>query len=293
MYNPETDKMTTTIPKTVSPSFRARTYDIFPLMNWSSIFAGLVAGLATYILLMLMGVAAGLSAMEITAQDKGIDNVSTWTTAWNGISMLISAFVGGYVSARMSGLRRKLDGIMHGVVTWGATTLLFVVLSATATANLLGGAFNTLIQPNSPAAAASEAKDPASIANRLRSSLMPDINANALTSENLQQLQTFITNKDRQGAIEFMTFTMGVEGGQATEIVDRLMVASGSPELASPQTRTEINRTVDVASAALWILFFAVLFSAASSMAGGISGVKNVRRAHQTTATPNSTQATI
>lgn len=282
MYNPEADKMVGTR-ATTTPSILTRTNGIFPLMNWGSIFAGLVAGLATYILLTLMGVATGLSAVDLNARDAGIDNISTWTTAWSGISMLISAFVGGYVAARMSGLRRKLDGIMHGVVVWGATTLLFVALSASATAKVFGGAFSSLIQPAQPATAAQGAQNPSMLLERLRSSLMPDINSSALTNENMERLQTMIANNDRQGAIDFMTFTMGVDANQSTEIVDRLLVASGSPELASPQTRTEMNRTVDVASSALWILFFAVLLSAASSMAGGVTGVKNVRRVRRTT----------
>lgn len=284
MYNPEADKMIGQR-TTSAPSVLMRANGIFPLMNWSSIFAGLVAGLATYILLTLMGVATGLSAMDVTARGAGVDNISTWTTAWSGVAMLVSAFVGGYVAARMSGLRRKLDGIMHGVVVWGATTLLFVALSASATAKVFGGAFSSLIQPAQPAAATAQGgENPSMLMERLRSSLMPDINSSALTNENMERLQTMIANNDRQGAIDFMTFTMGVDATQSTEIVDRLLVASGSPELASPQTRSEINRTVDVASSALWILFFAVLLSAASSMAGGITGVKNVRRVRRTTA---------
>lgn len=282
MYNPEADNLVGQR-TTSTPSLLMRANSIFPLMNWSSIFAGLVAGLATYILLTLMGVATGLSALDISTQGAGIDNISTWTTAWNGLAMLISAFAGGYVAARMSGLRRKLDGVMHGVVVWGATTLLFVALSASATAKLFGGAFNSLIQPSQPAVSMQSDNTATMLLDSLRASLMPDINENALTNDNLERLQTMISNHDRQGAIDFMTFTMGVDASQSTEIVDRLLVASGSPELASPQTRAEMNRTVDVASSALWILFFAVLLSAASSMAGGMAGVKNIRRIRHTT----------
>ena len=31
--------------------------------------------------------------------------------------MLIAAFVGGYVAARSAGLRRRMDGILHGAVS--------------------------------------------------------------------------------------------------------------------------------------------------------------------------------
>lgn len=276
MYNLDAEQPAVQKSVSTSTASSGRSLYSFPPLNWSSIFAGLVAGLATYILLTLMGIATGLSAIDLNRSGAGIENVSTWTTVWNGASMLLSAFVGGFVAARMSGLRRKLDGVMHGLVVWGATTLLFVVLSASAASALVGGAFNTLIQPRQPIAA--QGNDPSAIISQLRAAVTPEINTNALTDENIEQLQTMVRNRDRQGAINFMTSNMGVDSTLATRTVDQLFVATGAPELASPQTRNEMNRTVDVAQTALWILFLAVLFSAAISMGGGVAGVKNARR---------------
>src|SRR5690606_2368240 len=109
---PVTERVGVVAPRT------ART-NRFPAIAWSSIIGGLVVGLATHMLMMLLGVAAGLTAVEFTTTGLGVQNVPEWSAAWNGLSMLLAAFVGGYVAARMSGLRRKADGVLHGFVAWG------------------------------------------------------------------------------------------------------------------------------------------------------------------------------
>jgi hypothetical protein len=56
--------------------------------------------------------------------------------------MLISAFVGGYITARMSGSSLRSDGLYHGVIVWGLNWLVFAWLTTTAMATLLGGVFS-------------------------------------------------------------------------------------------------------------------------------------------------------
>ncbi|MGH7230386.1 MAG: hypothetical protein ACREJU_03395, partial [Nitrospiraceae bacterium] len=61
---------------------------------------------------------------------------------WTGISMLISAFIGGYVTARLSGAFLRSDGIFHGAVVWGLNWLVFGWLATTAMSFMIGGLFN-------------------------------------------------------------------------------------------------------------------------------------------------------
>lgn len=117
----------------------------FSEIRWGAIFGGVIVGLATYMLLALLGVAAGLSAVEPQSSEP-VGSVPTMTGIWTGISMLLGAFVGGYVAARMSGLRRRSDGMFHGFVAWGVTTLVLAYLMTTAIGSLLGGTFNVLGQ---------------------------------------------------------------------------------------------------------------------------------------------------
>src|SRR5690606_2919285 len=181
---PVTERVGVVAPRT------ART-NRFPAIAWSSIIGGLVVGLATHMLMMLLGVAAGLTAVEFTTTGLGVQNVPEWSAAWNGLSMLLAAFVGGYVAARMSGLRRKADGVVHGFVAWGATTLLYAVLSISALGALFGGVFST-VDNVGPSAAGAAAQTDGSVLQQRRQALIGEntnINTQAITTENMNQLQ--------------------------------------------------------------------------------------------------------
>lgn len=98
-------------------------------LRWSAVFAGVAVGVAIHMLLTL----AGTAVLGTFAAGGGVaqDDVAVAAAGWNVAGMLLAAFVGGYIAARSSGLRRTADGVLHGVVSWGATTLLFAVMSNT------------------------------------------------------------------------------------------------------------------------------------------------------------------
>lgn len=252
----------------------------FPAIAWSAIIGGLVVGLATQMVLMLLGIAAGLTAVDISGAGAGVRNVPAWSAVWNGLSMLVAAFVGGYVAARMSGLRRKSDGILHGFVAWGATTLLYAILAFSAMGALFGGVFNTIGGMASTGAQAVQGQGVEGLQQRLQSLIgeNTEINTQALTTENMSQLQDRIQQGDRQGAVDFMVETFGVEQQNAEAVVDQAMVITGSPEAASPQARQQINQGIDVAATATWSLFIAVALSLIVALGGGLLGAKGAQR---------------
>ncbi len=118
----------------------ARRPGVMSGIRWGAVFAGIVAGFGLYLLLTLFGAAAGLSVVGPQAAQMG-EGVSIWAAIWGVVSMLAAAFVGGWVAARMSLLRRRIDGMLHGFVTWGLTTLIFAFFVTTA-AGILGGALD-------------------------------------------------------------------------------------------------------------------------------------------------------
>src|ERR671926_720493 len=119
--------------------------NLFPAVRWGAVLAGVAVGVSTQLVLTLLGIASGLSAADIAEGDSP----GAGPLMWAGVSMLIAAFVGGYVAARMTGLKRKVDGVLHGVVSWAVTTLLFATLATSAGGSLLSGIFSNMV----PAAA--------------------------------------------------------------------------------------------------------------------------------------------
>lgn len=119
-----------------APSFARR-------VSWGAIFAGLVVGMVTQIVLSLLGIAVGATAFNANEANPAA-GYGTGAAIWLGISMLISAFVGACVAGRLSGGPRSTDGMLHGVITWSSATLLSVYLLTTTVGTLLGGAANVL-----------------------------------------------------------------------------------------------------------------------------------------------------
>jgi len=111
-------------------------------IRWGAVLAGVAVGISVQLVLTLLGIASGLSLTRLSTGEAP----GTGTLIWAGLSMLISALVGAYVAGRMSGLKRKTDGMLHGVVSWAVTTLLFVALATSAGGSLISGLFSSVSQ---------------------------------------------------------------------------------------------------------------------------------------------------
>lgn len=115
-----------------NPSLR-----IFQPLNVSAIATGVVMGLANYILLMLLGLALGVSAIDFDESGSSIHRFSAFSLVWALASMLLALFVGSFFAAKTCGLRRKSDGITHGLIMWGVTGLFILLISVGVSSNMI------------------------------------------------------------------------------------------------------------------------------------------------------------
>lgn len=261
----------------------------FPAIHWGAIFAGIVVGLAVQLVLAVLGLAAGLSAVDMREANAGVDNPGAWAAVWHGFSMLTAAFVGGYVAARMSGLLRKTDGLLHGFVAWGATTLLFAVLSMTAVGSFFGSVFYnaSAVAANQTASAVSSGAPMASMSSQLEALLQRSVGQDQniqIRPESATHVQSLIAAGDRQGAVQYLTDTVGFTETQAAAIADQALILSGSPERASPLAQNRAEQVVESASTISWGVFVAVILSLILGLSGGALGAINARRLPQATA---------
>ena len=110
-------------------------------IRWSAVFAGFVVGVSVQMVLTLLGLAFGAWSINLH-ESQPAQGIPLGSGIWTGISMLISAFIGGYVTSRLSGAPLRSDGIYHGAVVWGVTWLVFAWLTTTAMATMIGGLFS-------------------------------------------------------------------------------------------------------------------------------------------------------
>ncbi len=237
---------------------------LFTAIRWGAVLAGVAVGISVQLVLTLLGIASGLSLTSVsTGEAPGMGAM-----IWAGLSMLIAALVGAYVAGRMSGLKRKTDGMLHGVVSWAVTTLLFVVLATSAGGSLLSGLFSSVSQ-----GASTMTQSGGGISAMLNRQLGTNVNA-----QDMRTVQDHIAAGRRDQAIDYMASNMGVQRDRASTIVDQALILSGSPEQASPAGRAAADRAVRGASTAAWTVFGAVAISLALSFLGGALGAMGARR---------------
>lgn len=247
----------------------------FSAIRWGAIFAGVVSGTASYLLLALLGVAVGLTAVDPQSAEP-VGNVPLATGIWTGISMLVAAFIGGYVAGHMSGLSRVSDGMLHGFVSWAATTLLYAILTVTALGAILGGTFRVLSEGLSGAAqTATQAGGGSNVMDQLAGMISGGGQGNVNT-ESLSALQQAMAAGDRNAAVEILVVQIGLPPERANQIVDRTMpLLSQDPKEAARNAATKATGALTAAS---WWLFIGLLLSLAMGIAGGAAGVRAASR---------------
>jgi hypothetical protein len=219
----------------------------FPAISWPAVFAALAVGIAVQLLLTLAGFAVG-----VIAAGRGVGPSETITlaaAAWSAISMLIAALLGGYVAGRASGLRRTGDGVMHGLVSWAASTVLYALLATTAIGGLTTGLFGLLA---------------------------PSMMSTAATNENSAGTATqgvTGTDEQRQRGLRMLR-DIGLSQEQASNVLDRIF-RGGTPSAGPSSSAQEAAR--GVGSATLWLAGTALL-SLLLAILGGIGGSRAMRR---------------
>lgn len=224
-------------------------------VRWSAILAGWAVALATQLVLTLLGLGIGAWSIDLREAEP-VGAVPIGTGIWTGISMLIAAFVGGYITARMSGSSLRSDGLYHGVIVWGVNWLVFAWLTTTAMATMLGGVFSafgatlqSLGQGTTSVVSAAASQlggvdismedlrrqaqsilaatgknelQPSEIrkdAERVADASKEGQSPQQLTDSTLQELRAKLMALDRDAAVNVMTTKMGMTEPQARQVV--------------------------------------------------------------------------
>lgn len=239
---------------------------LVPTLRWGAILAGVAAGLSTQLLLAMLGLASGLSLANVS---EGV-TPGSGTLLWSILSLLIAALVGSYVAGRVSGLSRKVDGMLHGVVTWSVSTLLFIMMATSVGGTLLSGIFYDIGQGS---AAINQAPSSIGFVGMLNRQIGSNLNP-----QDFRILQEDILNGKRDAAISFLTSRSGLKTDRAVNIVDQALILSGQSQLASSEARATTERSIKAVSLVAWSVFLATALSLIASIFGGLIGATTATR---------------
>jgi hypothetical protein len=219
-------------------------------IRWAAVLAGLAVGLGVHLLLLLIGVSAGL---VVFGAGEGTDagNASLAAAIWNSISLLMAAVTGGYVAARASGLRRTADGVLHAVASWGASMLCYAALAGLVAGSVAG---STL------AGAFGMAGTTSGIATAQ--------NAESSISELLSGLE----RGDRAGSVILLRERFGLTPEEAERLADRALGMLGSA--GGVESDIDLRDAAQAASTTSAWLSLIILLSLAAGAGGGLIGAR-------------------
>jgi hypothetical protein len=224
---------------------------LFPSIRWGAILAGVVVGISVQLAMTLLGIATGLAGQGGTA---------TAALLWAGFDMLVAALVAGYISARMSGLKRRADGVLHGAVSWAVTTILFAAFATSGGGGLMSSVLNS--------AGSSGGSEMTGQALEQDPSLTMD-------AESLQRFQSAIRMGDRETAVVQLMMSANVDRERAERIVDQaLSLTPNSANRGAGGAGMQRN-SIDTAA---WIVFAAVALALVCGIVGGAWGAAGSRR---------------
>lgn len=113
-------------------------------LSWRAIFVGLVVGLSAQFLLTLLGLAIGLSTIDITGSNTNAQGVGIGAAIWALVVPIISWFLGAYSASYASGVYNKNIGVLHGMTTWGLGLMCVLFLLGSGISNAVSATFGVI-----------------------------------------------------------------------------------------------------------------------------------------------------
>jgi hypothetical protein len=106
--------------------------------SWPAVFAGTIISLGIWLLLHVLGLGAGLTA--INPEDfRSLRGVGVGTGIWSLIVPIIAMFVGGFAAAKVAGPINRLSAGIHGAALWALATIVTTLATVSLLSGLIGG----------------------------------------------------------------------------------------------------------------------------------------------------------
>lgn len=257
-------------------------------ISWGAVFAGLVIVLVIQLLLSLLGLGVGLTTIEpASSGTPSASRLGTGAAIWWVILNIIAVFCGGWVAGRLAGFPRRMDGILHGLVTWGAATLLLFYLLTTTVSSLISGTLGVLGNAVSAAgqglqqAASAVTGGGANPLDAIRNEVQQTLNQAGAGGQPIgDQTRTFlqhlatgnVTQADQQNAANELAARTGMSPQDAQATVQRWQA---NYEQAVAQARQAAETAAKTVSQASFWSFIALLLGAIAGALGGMVGAPN------------------
>lgn len=262
-------------------------------VSWAGVFAGVVLALAIQLLLSMLGLGIGMTAIDPGAGRDALPQASSFGISaglWWTVSYMLALGVGGYVAARLAGVPTRGDGLIHGLLTWAFALLISAYLVTTTLGSITGGAFNALGSATS------------GVAQTVKQAVPEVARASGLSAEDLRrqaedllrpadqqrsgedartQLLSALTkmasggpeaDQARQQAVSIVAQQAGIPEDQARQRLQQLEQQVGSAKQQAAETATNAAKATSntLSAAGIWGTVALLLGALAAAIGGRI-----------------------
>jgi hypothetical protein len=274
-----------------------------PRISWGAVIAGAVVAVIIGLMLNVLGIAVGASAIDVADRDTPTGTTfSVVGGIWLLAANLIGLAVGGYVAARFSGTADDTDGVLHGLSVWGIAYLLSAVLLGNIVAgtastamqgasSVLGGAAQGAGQAASaaagPAAQAAQGVDTRQLVERARTALQTGGDPARMTSEQRNaEIGTLVTRRvtdgdlsqgDRDRLNQLVAAEYGIPADEAQRRVQQVEEqAARTAQEAERRAREAADAAATAGAVAAYYAFAAMLLGAVAAVLGARVGTRKL-----------------
>lgn len=112
----------------------------FKKISWAAVFAGALIALGIQLLLSLLGLGVGMSAVDPAQEQNPAAGLGTGAAIWSIVTLLLALFAGSWVAGRLSRTAHRFEGLLHGLLTFVVLILFNIYLLTSAAGSLLNTA---------------------------------------------------------------------------------------------------------------------------------------------------------
>ena len=226
-------------------------------ISWAAVIAAVIMALALQLVLNMIGAGFGFSAIDpLQGETPSAMTFSIAAGIWMIVSSIFALFTGGWLASYLAGVTRDEDGTLHGLVTWGLSTVFVVLFLMTVFGSLLGSTLNGL---GYGAAAVAQQVAPSGTATSA-----------PVSAEDIRVLinQLISQGNTQEALIDTVVARTRVSRAEATQAVEQ----------AQQTARVAVDKTAEaLAHVMLWGALSLILGAMAAGLGGSI-GARDSRR---------------
>lgn len=267
--------------------------------GWAAIFAGVTVALGSWLVLHLIGIGVGLTAID-PDEASSLKGVGIGAGVWSLIAPILALFVGGIVAGRIAPTINTGVAAIHGAVLWGVTAIAGFILVVMMLSSLTRTAMSTAQAVGSAAGQSLGAVSGLSlddlglraddlvapINQRLRAQGKPEVTANQMEAAAKDALRTSV----RQGKLDREMLIASVERHTqlsredarqvAAQLEDRYSSVSDRVGQAGADAQRTALQAAEDTGKLLLLLSLAALLGLGAAVGGSILSVRHERREH-------------